>query len=103
MYNMSLFLTINIWIPDTIHLLLLSYRSMRIRQVLKSVRAFHMSDNTDAYEMEFTHRAGEGRRAGDLITVSYLANSTSYYPRTASYRHRVVRDNRPHEFIEVGG
>lgn len=78
----------------------LFYRSMRIRQVLKSVRAFHMSDNSNAYQMEFANSVMR-KHTGDQITFSYLANKTSYYPSTGSYQHKIVREGRPHDFIEV--
>lgn len=73
-------------------------RSMRIRQVLKSIRAFPLSPNTGSYQVQFSP---EGSSSGDIITFSFLSNETSYYPRTAAYQHQVLHQNRPQQLLEV--
>lgn len=72
---------------------------MRVRQVLKSVRAFPMSKETNEYQQQFGLQNTQGN--SEIIKISKIANYTSTIPRSASFKYFSQNNNELNHLFEV--
>ncbi|XP_067947351.1 vitellogenin-like [Watersipora subatra] len=74
--------------------------NMRVRQVLKSIRAFRFSYLTTDFQIKYGLRTSDGY--GDMFRVSTVGKSSTPYPQATSIQHFTGNSHQWNHLWEIG-